>query len=239
MHLHKFHFFDTNERVQIRVVRGGAARRATRSAVRRAVFASQSFPSKKKWTFGDATVDARRFHRKVFLDGHYEHTEIARAALSLGLAAPFELIEPSPAYRDRLRSLRSDAIAIHVRLGDYRTWREGRYVLGSDYYSEALAALGTNPKDAVISVFSDEPPAARELLQNAGVHGDRIQISGLTCPAEEFSLLARHRRQILSHSTFAMWAGLTSPSALHVAPAPAATMTAPEGWLTIPIPGRN
>lgn len=115
----------------------------------------------------------------------------------------------------------------------------GDFLLGPGYYRAALAALGAQPAETRVHLFSDEPLAAINLLESIGVQRERIIRSDLANPAEEFSLLARHRRQILSHSTFAMWAGLTSPSALHVAPAPAATMIAPEGWLTIPISGRN
>ena len=232
--LDRFLFSDSRGLVAVRAKPGNPRTRQLRSGIRRAIFSQGVVLPSQEVRIEGAGFEARRLASRYFIDGHHETTQVALSALDLGLETPFDLVAPTPRYLHSLGLINQETVGVHIRLGDFREWQGGKYILGRDYYREALAALGGQPGSTLVHLFSDEPLAAIKLLESIGVQRANILCSDLASPAEEFSLLARHRRQILSHSTFSMWAGLTRRSAVHVAPIPAATMTAPEGWIRIP-----
>jgi Glycosyl transferase family 11. len=105
--------------------------------------------------------------------------------------------------------LDQDAIAIHLRRGDYSTRRARRYhgVLDKEYYQRALKALNPSP-NARYFVFSDAPEA--QLLVQELV-GDRSHVETVkepqgSTPLDAMLFLASFSKVICANSTFSWWA---------------------------------
>lgn len=108
-----------------------------------------------------------RFFRRVFVSGwHFRVPERVRAhrdELRRRYDLQPRLFAEDPDYR-ALRKLRASAptLGVHVRRGDYREWRGGRYYYDDSVYDDAVERVstqirerhGTPPK---VVVFSDEP----------------------------------------------------------------------------------
>lgn len=168
-----------------------------------------------------------------WIDGHYEITAIALAAQEYGLTFPLRLRKESAEFRSVISADASQVIGVHVRLGDYKTWKGGRHILNAEYYRQALYALGESPRSAKVRIFSDDMEGARHLLQEVGVPSQNMQFSTLLDPAEDLVHLSMFERKVLSHSTFAWWAGFFGNGTGCVIPYPYATMKPLEGWIPV------
>lgn len=165
-----------------------------------------------------------------YIDGHFENTQIVLEAMDLGLSFPLPLRQPSPEFQ-ALDPPSSDYIGVHVRLGDFREWRGGEWILESSYYSDAIQALGENPRTAKICLFSDDSLAAQEILAQAGVRLENIHVPSLSLPAEVLVHFSKFDRKVLSHSTFSWWAGVFGEGSICVFPEPSATMEPLKNWI--------
>ena len=100
-----------------------------------------------------------------------------------------------------LPSVDPEAVAVHVRLGDYLSAiRERPYAFRPRYYDEAIDRAGGGP----VVVVTDEPahPTIEHLRRR---HGAAVVSSA--DPYEDFRRLMAHRRLVTSESTFCWWAG--------------------------------
>ena len=143
------------------------------------------------------------------MQDHYENALFPLLACELGLPPRFNLIEKSQNFRSLEQSLslqnRKTIIGVHVRLGDFRTWKNGAFMLDSHYYLENLRLISKRFPYSQVWVFSDEPEEAAEML---GSEFELFEVSknlNLT-NAEELVLLSRVDAILASRSTFSWWA---------------------------------
>lgn len=123
----------------------------------------------------------------------------------------FEPADPSNWYKTMLERINStDILAIHVRQGDYAKVDEiGVLPLG--YYSKALKLLKSSGSDwEEVWVFSDEPDAARKLLEQelAGTIAHYVEAPLESPDFESLLLMSNARQLITANSTFSYWAAI-------------------------------
>lgn len=142
-----------------------------------------------------------------FLSAHYEGKVFPLEALKWGFPQVLELKKPSKEYLLLLARLRHEKpIGVHIRLGDFRTWHAGEYLLPVSYYEKALHLIRQRLGTSKVWVFSDEPSTAQTMLShipNLEVVSGANRIS----VAEELKLLSLCHGLVTSRSTFSWWAG--------------------------------
>ena len=143
------------------------------------------------------------------MQDHYENAYFPVAARELGFPSKLSLISTSPDFRNLERILnlpnRRNIIGVHIRLGDFRTWNNGTFLLQENYYLDNLRYISSRFPMSQVWIFSDEPDKAAEML---GSEFELLEISkkfNLT-NAEELVLLSRVDAILGSRSTFSWWA---------------------------------
>lgn len=157
-------------------------------------------------------TDLTRF---AWLDGHFETASIPFAAARVGLRRT-TASKTRPSLTDDVE--RGD-VAVHVRLGDFRTHKGGSLMLSSAYYANAIQALVANGNElGRFRVFSDEPDVALALVESVAPGGtDVIGAADATAP-EHLALMSAHPAIIASRSSFAWWAGFMAPESTVIGP---------------------
>lgn len=156
-------------------------------------------------------LSGSKLTRKRFvLDGHYENAEFPVLAKSLGFEVPLELITKSKEFLEIEHFLSSAnrpfVIAVHIRLGDFRTWHDGEFLLGADYYIKRINLVRIEQPNAQIWLFSDEPFEAQKMLEGIGAEIYNISDTHKFSNVEEMRLLSLSDALICSRSTFSWWA---------------------------------
>jgi hypothetical protein len=135
----------------------------------------------------------------------------------------------------------SEAIAVHVRRGDYVTVpqvAERHGTLAPSYYRQAVSLVGECAGvDAHLFVFSDDPGWAKEHLpfELPTTHVGRMAWSA---PAE-LRLIASCRHHVIANSSYSWWGAWLAERAGQVVVAPRAwfrdrsTAIVPPRWLRI------
>lgn len=104
---------------------------------------------------------------------------------------------------------RSPVIALHVRMGDYASARQGAYhgQLSADYYQRALAHIRFLANDALIRVFSDGIPSLQFIKEAVG--SSVFEIVPRVDDESPLTLLCNMASAdaiICANSTFSWWA---------------------------------
>ncbi len=129
------------------------------------------------------------------------------------------------------------AVAVHIRRGDYLNIEGGGIVLGLDYYRTAMAHVASAVPQAHFFVFSDDPAWAQANLP-AQYPSSFISGNDEAHAHEDLRLLAACRHHIIANSSFSWWGAWLSldPGKLVIMPkqwmgsmATPAELT-PPGW---------
>ena len=120
------------------------------------------------------------------------------------------------------QAVADDAIALHVRRGDYLALASTYGHVAPDYYRRALEVIRTQGHGGPIWLFSDDPDGAQEFL-NGQVFPDHV----LRPPAEATSLdslcvMSAATSLVIANSTYSWWAAFLQdrPGRTIVAPRP-------------------
>ncbi|MDR3351070.1 MAG: alpha-1,2-fucosyltransferase [Prevotellaceae bacterium] len=116
----------------------------------------------------------------------------------------------------------ANAVAIHVRRGDYMKPRV-RAAFGdictADYYREAIACIRQETAHPTFFIFSDDLPWVKEHLPVP----DAVYVTGNTGQASfrDLQLMSRCKHQIIANSTFSWWGAWLNqtPGKIVIAPA--------------------
>lgn len=134
--------------------------------------------------------------------------------------------EPDAENQAALRAIRGcEAVAIHVRRGDYAADARSRQYHGTtslEYYEAAVRRILSITPDPVFFMFSDDPAWAKKSLRVSAptVH---VTHNGAARDYEDLRLMSACRHHIIANSTFSWWgAWLADPSRQRV--------IAPERW---------
>jgi hypothetical protein len=124
----------------------------------------------------------------------------------------------------------SNAVAIHIRRGDYVTFQGGK-CLDTAYYFEAIKQLSEQAQQPVKwFVFSDDIPYCKATfvgIENLVFIGEEAELTDI----EEFSLMSKCKQFIIANSSFSWWAAYLGQSEDKVVIAPVVDMWPAEFYL--------
>lgn len=145
----------------------------------------------------------------TYLDGYwqsYRYLDLIEPTLRANLSFD-EVLDGQPTNIDPAN--RPNAVALHVRRGDYAAKEviRNRFGLQSqDYYSAAAAEIGSAVQNPHFFVFSDEIDWVEENLSIPGEVTYVEPIDGEDTTARDFALMSRCSHFITANSTFSWWA---------------------------------
>lgn len=189
-------------------------------------------------------IDERVLHgpADVMLLGYWQSeryfqdaAETIRAELRLPAA-------PDARFGQLLEAIESsEAVAVHVRRGDYVSVpqvAERHGTLPPSYYRQAVNLVAERTgADARVFVFSDDPEWAEEHLA-LELPTNHVGRTDWSAPVD-LRLMASCRHHVIANSSFSWWAAWLAERAGHVVVAPRAwfrdrsTAIVPPRWMTI------
>lgn len=129
-----------------------------------------------------------------------------------------ELSPQAQAYMEQI--LQHNAVALHIRLGDYKEKKNMDLdVCSVSYYRASLERIRQLQSNHKLFVFTNEPDKIGELLD---LPEGTVVVRG-TKDYEDFSLMQKCRHFVLSNSTFSWWAA-------YLAENPDKLLFVPEKW---------
>jgi|694.fasta_scaffold71784_3 hypothetical protein len=178
---------------------------------------------------------SRYFHVTKFVElGNplgYDFKQDGLNHLYVGYLQSYFFFQNSGLQLDALRQLfdiqescvNTEAVAIHVRGGDYFSNLDSLGVLGVDYYVDALKLQSQAAPLSEVAVFGPADKHTEQTISSLAKKFGDLKFSfksGFDSRNGSVDLraLARYRRQILSNSSFAWWAACLSESGVKVAP---------------------
>jgi hypothetical protein len=123
-------------------------------------------------------------------------------------------------------------ISLHVRAGDYKTFRGGQRMLPLAYYRQAMETIRERVRKPFFLVFSDDIAYARENLPR-GEEMVFVDHNDESNGHEDLRLMSACRHHIIANSTFSWWGAWLNPD-------PEKLVLAPKVWqnddLVVPYP---
>lgn len=116
--------------------------------------------------------------------------------------------------------LQENAVAIHVRLGDYYSGKKKfarcNSIINPEYYIKAIKDMSIKIKNPKLYVFSNDISKARMLLKeyDCVFVNEKRELSDL----DEFEVMSLCTNHIISNSTFSWWAAWLSQGGCKIAP---------------------
>jgi hypothetical protein len=151
------------------------------------------------------------FFRKRRVKGYFQDF---RYFLEVKSDQELILKNPSDWFLEMVQEVTTDQpVIIHLRLGDYLKQPYIWGVLDKDYYLNGLKLIKDNINFDTVWVFSDDLKRARFILKDLKEFNLRfIDPSERQDPAEVLKLISMGIAQIVSNSTFSLWAAVISKS---------------------------
>lgn len=142
-----------------------------------------------------------------------------------------ELRNPSSEYIEQSKRYKGEYIALHLRRGDMRNFKNTAGNLSLQYYLKALENIFECVGKQRILIFSDDVSEATELKYQLRVADSEV-VENLQDPAENFLLFSRATAHIIANSSFSAWGSLLSnTSKMIIAPYPYLRQgTWPDKW---------
>ena len=121
----------------------------------------------------------------------------------------FRLKVVSDNLEDALLKLDNHCVAVHVRRGDYKTYRGGK-CLSIDYYKHTMDVCYEKDNQVKFFIFSDDEEYCKVKFEkyNVVIVSEQHDFSDI----EEFVFMSSFRRFIIANSTFSWWAAYISNS---------------------------
>lgn len=173
----------------------------------------------------------------AYVDGFWQ-SEAFFAPIADVIRADFAPADPADAPSEAWLSEAREAVAVHVRRGDYLRYPEFFHLVSARYLAEAMDLFG---EDYWFPVFSDDPEWCR-----ANLRGRNLRIMPMDDAVRDLYRMAACAHVITANSSFSWWAGWLNrnPQKRVVAPWPwssrALSRSTREGvippdWTVLPI----
>lgn len=122
-----------------------------------------------------------------------------------------------------IKGNRNDAevLAVHIRHGDYKTWRSGRYFFDVESYKlmiRAIASLNHNKKSSLFYIASNVD-VSQDFEGHIGVRGSKIIVSSSSFD-DDFLTLASSKLIVGPPSTFGHWAAFLGETKRYILDSP-------------------
>ena len=124
-----------------------------------------------------------------------------------------EIVSPSDWYSKQLTRLRrEEAVAIHLRWGDYLNLKHVFGTIPPSYYRRSLDLLSRAVGDRPVWLFSDDAPGAAEYLRGTVEIANVVEPPVESTALENLLLLSSATGLVGANSTFSWWAAFLSSS---------------------------
>lgn len=179
-----------------------------------------------------------------YLSGYF-HSARYFAPFEDDVRRAFDLAQvASPEAKAKAASLPAQSLAVHVRIGDFKSENVFNTVHGTlspRYYRDAIALVTAARPIERIYVFTDTPQAIPQLIP-AGL--DYEAVTGFSAQ-DDLLLMSRARHHIIANSTFSWWSAWLAPQVDTLTCAPRAWLAPealkktyigdlyPEGWVML------
>jgi len=121
------------------------------------------------------------------------------------------------------------AVAVHVRRGDYLKLSHTHHVLGTDYYSHAIAFMEERTKNqAVYFVFSNDLDWAEKHLPIPNQRKRIVRNLSEGRDFEDLYLMTKCQHHIIANSSFSWWGAFLASGEGQQVAAPARWFTPPD-----------
>jgi hypothetical protein len=166
-----------------------------------------------------------RKRKAVYLDGYFQSYKYFNPIRET-LLADFSLKNGFSPEGQKIKNdieLTKEAVALHIRRGDYATSQKGYHGLCNlKYYEKALGEINKKNENAKLFIFSDDIAWAKNNLtfNQTTVFVSRPNLND----AEELILMSLCQHQIIANSTFSWWAAWLNKN-------PEKIIIAPKLWL--------
>lgn len=179
----------------------------------------------KSYVFDPAVLEQKG---DVYLDGYFQSERYFKDSEPI-IRNEFRLRNAfgEAAYAIAQDIDRSDAVALHVRRGDYVSNKNAQAFHGScspDYYREAISLIAKRVDAPTFFVFSDDVDWVKGHIEipNA-VYVSRKEIAD----TEELILMSKCKHAIIANSSFGWWGAWLNEN-------PNKTVIAPKQWVADP-----
>ena len=165
-------------------------------------------------------LNTRRFRNGGRLRGFFQGEE-ALDAVNEEKEKLFALKNPSSNFMDLSQEvIEKNVTSIHVRRGDYRSYKENFGLLSASYYESAVKENHPDDSSSDIWLFSDEPDLTLSELKNVGIQVNHVVSPTELSVAETLKLMSLSKKLITANSTFSWWAGALGENIEIIAPQP-------------------
>ena len=156
------------------------------------------------------------FENELYFKEYYD--DIREAFLKLNKNYEYELDEKNKAMIEEMQS-HKNSVVINIRLGDFLIYENRQFnVCNFDYYKRAMNIF-ENMEDVHYYIFSDDIESAKKYFKPNKPH-TYVDINPINKPYLNLILSASAKHNIVSNSTFAIWAGMlnNNPNKIVVCP---------------------
>lgn len=148
----------------------------------------------------------------VLLSGYWQ-SELYFRSIAETLVKEFAFPSLPPGHAQDLAcaiARAENAVAVHVRRGDYVTSERARSLHGGcctpAYYRTAIGLLCSQIVQPHLFVFSDDPGWVRANFDFCGNPGEVVDLDSQTdAPHHDMQLMARCRHHVIANSSFSWW----------------------------------
>lgn len=159
--------------------------------------------------------------KNKYLYGYFQgeqYFDTCKEQLKQEFTVSKQLSEKAQIYLQQISA--SKAVAMHIRLGDYKNAKNADLdVCSLAYYKRAITYIRDHLGDCRMFIFTNDAQKVSEMLE---FPKDTVLVQG-TKDYEDFALMKQCRHFILSNSTFSWWAA-------YLAENPDKIITVPEKW---------
>jgi hypothetical protein len=157
----------------------------------------------------------------IYLLGYWQVHQISES-MSADLRREFSFREsPTGKNLDMHRRINSteNAVAVHIRRGDYTLDVEGNVALPMSYYSSAITQMMQNLRTPTFFIFSDDINFARQNVRT-DIPTVFVDHNDSSSAHEDLRLMSSCRHHIIANSTFSWWGAWlrSDPDAIVIAP---------------------
>lgn len=168
-------------------------------------------------------------HGSLYLDGYWQCEKYFLPIRHILLQEFTLRHSPSEAYQSSARPIiTSNAVAVHIRRGDYVTNPAATHVHGLcslDYYTRAMAHCTAQISNPVFFIFSDDIAWAHAHLSE--IYPLVFVSHAALADYEELMLMSLCKHHIIANSTFSWWGAWLNPR-------PDKIVIAPQRWFNDP-----
>jgi hypothetical protein len=149
----------------------------------------------------------------LLIRGHFQTYRYLEFPLVNDFFQGIYAVNPSPQFTALAEEFRqTPTLAIHIRLGDYKSLSESFGLLSARYYEAAgrQAINNTSVKIQNVFIFTDDPDGVNDYVKLLDL-GLPIKILGRgygLSDVESLLLMSEAQSLVISNSTFSWWAGM-------------------------------